>query len=188
MVNSSRYLALTGLLIACTFTSVPALSQDKIGWGVGAGIGLSQIKDRDDFGNGNETFKGSGFGYDLDIEYRFFRNFAIGIDFFTLGTASDTFNSVNTEIDVGGLGYYGRLIYPITDRIEVFGRIGEVDYSANVTPGGSNGLFGDSAHEWGLGIDVAGGTRFAYRLQVRNFDGPRAESGALLTFGLYFWF
>ncbi|MGI9232582.1 MAG: outer membrane beta-barrel protein [Woeseiaceae bacterium] len=152
-------------------------ASEKSGWAMSAGIGSSVIKDRD----GNETFDGNGFGYTWGLEYRFSRQWALGIDLFSLGSASDTFNSVNTTIDVGGMDIRGRIIFPLSENVEMYGRLGFAGYFADVDPGTNN--LGEDAVSLGLGLDIDRGEHFTIRLDGRYFDGPRDESGALLTIG-----
>ena len=121
------------VIIAILFLPVAstALADDKAGWGMSAGIGASRIKDRDDEG----TFEGGGFGYNWGLEYRFSRRWALGVDLFSLGRASDTVDSVDTTITVGGFDLRGRLIFPLSDSVEIYGRAGFAGYFADVDPG-----------------------------------------------------
>lgn len=176
----------------CTAAIAPLLllaggiaeAQDKSGFGVNVGVGISQVKDRD----GNESFNANDFGYILGGEYRFNDNFAIGLNTFGLGSPEDEFNAVNTIIEVRGIDLVMRFILPVSDKVELFALAGSAVYAADLEPGGNNGLFGEDAVEFGLGLDIGGGEHFAFRLAGRYFDGPRDESGALLTIGFGYRF
>ncbi|MGB5255684.1 MAG: outer membrane beta-barrel protein [Woeseiaceae bacterium] len=161
-----------------------AEAQDKSGFGVNVGVGISQVKDRD----GSESFNANDIGYIMGGEYRFNENFAIGFNVFGLGSPEDEFNSVNTTIEVRGADLVLRFILPVADGVELFGLAGTAAYKADLEPGGTNGLFGEDAVELGLGADLGSGENFAFRLAGRYFDGPRDESGALITIGFNYRF
>jgi hypothetical protein len=166
------------------FGAQAAEAQDKSGFAMNVGIGISQIKDRD----GTESFNASAFGYIIGGEYRFNDHFALGFNTFGLGTADDDFNSVNTSIEVKGFDLVARFILPVTERVEFFALAGSAVYTADLEPGGNNGLFGEDAVELGLGLDIGGGESFAFRVAGRYYDGPRDESGALVTIGFNYRF
>lgn len=148
------------------------------------GVGVSQVKDRD----GDESFNANDIGFILGGEYRFNDHFALGLNTFGLGSPEDEFNSVNTTIEVRGIDLVMRFIMPVSGGVELFALAGTAGYTADLEPGGNNGLFGEDAVELGLGMDVGNSDSFAFRLAGRYFDGPRDESGALLTVGFNYRF
>lgn len=162
---------------------LPVNAQERTGFEIHGGIGASQIKDRD----GSDTFDGSGFGYTFGIEYRFVPRFALGVDLFSLGSANDTIDSVDTEIEADGIDLFARLIFPLSDAVEVYGRVGGTIYNADVVPGLSSGPFGEEATTFGAGLDI-GRDKLTFRLEGRYIDGRRDESGALLTAGFSYRF
>lgn len=181
---SMKSLVFTSVALLFLLFAAPADAQDKRGWGLAVGIGVGQAKDTD----GTEKFQGTAFGYSIEGEYRFSPNFALGSGIFSLGESSDTFNGVDTDLKVRGIGIHGRVILPLSDTVDVYGRVGGVSYYADLEPGGSNGLFGDDAVELGLGIDIGGGNNMAFRLEGRHFNGGRDETGNLFTLGfIYRW-
>ena len=161
-----------------------ALGQDNKGFAVNVGVGVSQVKDRD----GAETFNANDFGYVLGVEYRFNDHFALGMNTFGLGSPEDDFNAVPTTIEVKGLDLVMRFILPTSGTVEFFALAGTAGYTADLEPGGNNGLFGEDAVEFGLGMDIDTGNACAFRLAGRYFDGPRDESGALVTAGFNYRF
>ena len=72
---------------------------------------------------------------------------------------------------------------PVSESVELFALAGSAGYTADLEPGGNNGLFGEDAFELGLGLDIGNRENFAFRLAGRYYDGPRDESGALTTIG-----
>ena len=181
--------ALTWIMIAAFLLglNIPVHAEDKTGWGLSATIGTSQIKDKD----GAETFKGNSFGLSAEVEYRFTPNLALGFGGFSLGRADDTFNAVDTEIEVRGYSLFGRVILPLSDTVDVFGRIGAANYFVDIDPGTvsfQDALFGEDAVELGLGVDFGRREKLAYRLEGRFFNGGSDETGVLLVVGVNYLF
>lgn len=170
------------LVIIIPLVASTSRADEKSGWAMSLGVGPSLIKDRD----GNQTFSGDGIGYNWGPEYRFSKRWALGVDLFSLGRAHDTLNSVDTTIDVGGIELRGRVIFPLSESVEIYGRLGFAGYFADVTPGGQN--LGEDAVTVGLGLDFARGEHWTIRIDARYFDGPRDESGGLLTAGFNYRF
>jgi hypothetical protein len=176
--------AIIGLLLASAATTQAA---DRTGWGVSATVGTSKIEDKD----GADTFGGNGFGVSAEIEYRFTPNFALGFGVFSLGNAEDTFNSVETQIEVRGLDLFGRAILPVSDSVDVFARVGSANYFVDIEPGSVSfldGLFGKEAVELGLGVDFGRREKIGIRLEGRFFNGGSDETGALLMVGVNYLF
>ena len=179
-----NYLGVSLVLIALLSVAPTAYAQDRAGWAVNLGFGVSQVKDRD----GTESFNANDFGFILGGEYRFNDHFALGLNTFNLGSPEDEFNSVDTTIEVRGFDLVLRFILPVSERVDLFALAGSAGYTADLEPGGNNGLFGEDAAEFGLGLDIGTGNNFDLRLAGRYFDGPRDESGALITAGFNYRF
>lgn len=175
-----RFLPAVALVLLILAPVVNA--QERTGFAVHGGIGASLLKDRD----GSDTFEGNSFGYDLGLEYRFVPRFALGVDVFSLGSASDTFGDIDTEIEANGLDFFGRLIFPVTEVVEVYGRLGSTLYHTDVTPGSAD-IFGEDGVSFGGGVDI-GREDLALRLEGRYIHGADDESGALLTVGFSYRF
>jgi hypothetical protein len=180
--NTNRISAVVVLSLVLSLAAEGAAAQDKRGFAVNAGVGMSQIKDKD----GADKFDGNAFGYTLGGEFRFNENFALGFGVFSLGTADDDFNGVNTDIEVNGTEINMRFIMPVSDSLEFFGKVGSAWYSADLEPGGSNGL-GDTAIDFGVGLDI-GRSNLTFRLAGTYFDGTKNESGALISAGINYRF
>lgn len=172
----------TGLFFLLPATSVTA--QERSGFGISGGLGTSVIRDED----GPETFRGSSFAYSFGIEYRFQSNFALGFDVFDLGTADDTVEDVNLEIEVRGFEFSARQYFLATKHVEPYVMLGAAVYSADLEPGGNNGLFGDDAWVIGGGFDIYTARAVSWRVEARFFNGPRDESAGLLTAGFSYRF
>lgn len=179
--------ALFVVVVIVLAAAPPVEAQDRTGWGVSAGIGPTRIKDKD----GSDTFSGTGFGFAAEVEYRFTPNLALGFGGFSLGRADDSFGSVDTEIEVRGYELFGRIIYPVSASVEVFGRVGAANYFVDIDPGSvslDDALFGQGALELGFGVDFARKEKFAYRLEGRYLNGGNDETGAQVVIGFNYLF
>lgn len=186
MTTGIRILAITPLLFLVAAPSTVA-AQDRTGWGLSATIGGSQLKDKD----GSETFIGNGLGLTVEFEYRFTQYFALGFGGFSLGRADDNFGGVDTEIEVRGYSLFGRVIYPTSDSVDVYGRIGAANYFVDIDPGSvsiDDALFGKDALELGIGVDFGRTRRLAFRIEGRYLNGGSDETGALFTAGFNYLF
>ena len=165
--------------LGCAFTTaLPAAAEEHTGFAVHGGLGASLLRDRDDEG----TFKGSDFGYTLGLEYRFVPRFALGFDYIDLGSASDTVGSEEMEVDVAGLDLYARLVFPVSETVEAYGRLGGVHYWADVVNQAGGDPFGEGGISMGGGLDIGRDTA-AFRLQALYINGAHDESGTLVTAG-----
>ena len=181
-----RCTALATIVIFLLALPDASSAQDRTGWSVSGMVGVSQIRDEDEA----DTFDGNSLGLALDGEFRFTENIAVGLGLFSLGRADDTFDAVDTEISVRGFSIFGRAIYPVSDSVDIYGRIGSAVYYVDIDPGGVSlaDLFGEDAVELGLGIDFGRQEKLAYRLEARYYNGGKEETGALLTFGFNYLF
>jgi Outer membrane protein beta-barrel domain len=182
-VGMGHFLSLLAVILAIASAPPAANAQERTGFAVHGGFGGSVIKDRD----GAATFEGNGFGFNFGAEYRFVPRFALGVDLFNLGSADDTFGGVDVNIDAAGIDFFGRLIFPVSESVEIYGRAGMALYNADVTPGATIDIFGKDGTSLGAGVDIGRGD-FSWRLEGRYFNGMRDESGALLTVGLTYRF
>ncbi|MCH9696259.1 MAG: porin family protein [Gammaproteobacteria bacterium] len=178
-----RHMVFFGAIVALVISD-PASAQDRTGFAIHAGIGSSGVYDDD----GSDEFSATDVGGLLGVEYRFTDHFALGMNYFNLGRPNDFFDGADTSIKVKGLDLVGRIILPVSDKTEVYGLIGGATYTADLIPGGNNGLFGEDAWEFGAGLDFNTSEDFAIRLEGRYFRGPRDESGSLVTIGFSYRF
>lgn len=182
----TRWIAVACAALLALGLAEVAGAQDRTGWSVSGMIGVSQIRDEDE----TDTFDGNSLGLALEGEFRFTPNIAVGLGLFSLGRADDTFDGVDTEISVRGFSIFGRAIYPVSDSVDIYGRIGSAVYYVDIDPGGVGlaDLFGEDAVELGVGIDFGRQEKLAYRLEGRYYNGGKEETGALITFGFNYLF
>ncbi len=172
------------LLLGFTF---PVHAQDRTGWGVSLGVGPSRIKDTD----GADEFSGASLGTALEVEFRPVPNLALGLGGFSLGRAEDSFGGVDTEIEVRGWEFFGRIIRPVSDTTEIYGRIGVGTYFVDIDPGSiglEDAIFGSGAVDLGAGVDFGRKNKLAFRLEGRYLIGDDDETGALMFVGFNYLF
>lgn len=177
-----QQLAIYVIAVIVPLISTVVRADDDTGWAVSFGIGSASIRDKD----GDDTFRANEFVYNWGPEYRYSQRWALGVDFFGIGSGTDDFNGVETTIDVGGFELRGRYIVRLSDSVEMYGRLGYAAYFADVDPGGNTA--GEGAATLGLGFDFGRGDHWRFRLDGRYLQGPSDESGAIVTAGFNYRF
>lgn len=166
------------LLALCL--SDTANAADRKGFSISAMLGRAEVEDKD----GTATFRGSDLGFAFDFGYRYsFVEF--GLNFYSLGTTEDTVNGIDTRIEARGNNLYGRAIFPLSDRSEIYGRIGTGAYVVTVEPGV---IDLDDPLELGIGIDFARNERLAFRIEGRFLNSGNDEQATMLLAGVNFLF
>ncbi len=177
----TRFVRLFGLF-ALIGLAQPTLAQS--GFGVYGGLGVSLIKDDD----GTSNFQGTGFGGNAGIDYRASNGVSFGFGVLTLGTAEDTLNGVDTEISVDAVELFVRYPFVTLGGAEIFGRLGGINYSADVEPGSNFNIFGDPAWDVGVGVDFVDNGPWAVRAEARYLNGADDESGGFASIGFRYGF
>ena len=181
----NRIFLLTGIS-ALLLASQAAMANSERGFAVAAGFGTTTIEDDDGAG---DVFDGSDVGWSFDLEYRFLGHFAFGLTVLDLGETSEPFNGADTRIQVDGAGLYVRAFAPLTDRLTVYARVGEISYEVEIDPGFNSFFpFNDSAIEYGAGLDFGLTDNLALRLEGRILNGEADERGSLTSIGLAYKF
>lgn len=181
-----RQLPITFGVLAVALLAAKASAQEAnpTGFGIAFGLGTTTIEDQDGPDN---RFDGEGFGTNLDIEWRFIRYLAIGMNFTSLGEDTDLFNGVDTKIEVRGFGVFVRGYLPVSPNFTLFARFGDTSYNANLDPGGSS-FFTSSALDFGFGADYYFNDNLSLRGEARWLDGSRQEAGSITTLGVRWQF
>ena len=175
------------IIILLLGSTLPVHAQDRTGWGVTLGVGTSRIKDTD----GADEFSGADIGTALEVEYRPVPHLALGLGGFSLGRAEDSFGGVDTEIEVRGWDFFGRIIRPVSDTAEIYGRIGVGTYFVDIDPGSiglEDAIFGSGSINLGGGVDFGRKEKLAFRLEGRYLLGEKDESGVLMFLGFNYLF
>ena len=136
------------LIIDCGHR-VGATRRSRSGFAVNVGVGVSQVKDRD----GTESFNANAFGFILGGEYRFNDHFRAGTEHLRSRYVPRTSSIPSIRRSTfSGIDLVMRFIMPVSDeRSNCLSLAGSAGYTADLEPGGNNGLFGEDAVEFGLG-------------------------------------
>ena len=116
---------------------------------------------------------------------------ALGLGGFSLGRAEDSFGGVDTEIEVRGWEFFGRVIRPVSVTFDLYGRIGAGTYFVDIDPGSvsfQDAILGESFVDVGFGVDFGRKEKLAFRLEGRYLNGGADETGALMYLGFNYLF
>ncbi|MEO0576274.1 MAG: porin family protein [Pseudomonadota bacterium] len=176
-MNHRRFAITICVLSALTFVS--AYADEVRGFAISAGIGPSTIEDVD----GDETFSGDGFGWSIDLEYRVSQYFALGLGVMSFGEADDFFEGADVSLEAGATNFFVRGVLPVTDSIELYGRLGSAIYS-------TDSRFFDLGEgpSYAVGIDIGRQEHWSFRIEGLRIDGEDREDGSLITAGVSYLF
>ncbi|MCU0977195.1 MAG: outer membrane beta-barrel protein [Steroidobacteraceae bacterium] len=146
-----------GLLVALALAASPAIAADN-GIYLGAGVGASGIEDDE------VDFDADATGYKVIAGWRFLDWLAVEGNYVDFGSADDTVLDERIEAEADGLSLSALVFLPI-GPVDLFGRVGVVDWSADV----SSVSFGDFDDD---GTDLTYGVGAQFRL---GSLGLRAE-------------
>lgn len=156
--------------------ATPAMAQTG-DTGVYAGVGYTQL-DADEVDIGGVTGR---------LGYRFHPNFGVEGEM-TFGLDEDTADNLGTPVDVEldeQWGVYGVGFVPVTENIEVFGRVGYVNVDAAATVGGFTAGVDEDGIGYGAGVQWAFNERFALRADYTRLSGEDEGANAWGLTGVY---
>jgi len=168
-----KFMALAAAAAGVMLVGAPAQAQ-SVESGLYAGAGYTHYSAEDDVSVGGITGR---LGYQVN------KYFAVEGEG-TFGVMDDTVNVLGTDVDVeldNAWGVYGVGTLPVSERVNLFGRVGW----AKVSVEGSAAGVSASAEDDGVGYGV-GGTfgltdRFALRAEYTRLEG---DDDAVDTFGI----
>lgn len=114
-----------GLLAALALAASPAIAADN-GIYLGASIGASGVEDDE------LDFDGHATGYKVIAGWRFLDWLAVEGNYVDFGSTDDTVLGERIEADADGLSLSALVFLPV-GPVDVFGRVGAVDWSADVS-------------------------------------------------------
>ena len=130
------------LLAALALAASPAMAADN-GIYLGASIGASGVEDDE------LDFDGDATGYKVIAGWRFLDWLAVEGNYVDFGSADDTVLGERVEADVDGLSLSAVLFVPL-GPVDLFGRVGAVDWNADVSSVVSVTTAPTSRTVWGL--------------------------------------
>jgi hypothetical protein len=160
-------------LAALALLAFPAGAVDATGVYVGAGIGSSDLA--------VDGFSGNDFAYKVFAGFDF--NPYIGVEGGYLNGGSPSDRGFDIEVDGWDLAVLGK--WPVSDRFEVFAKLGYVWWDAE-----TEGFGGDSGEDlmYGLGVGFDLNDQFGLRGEWERMDIEDTDRADLWTVSLLFRF
>jgi opacity protein-like surface antigen len=159
---------LLGLMLMGSFTTNASDAY------LGFGIGDSYI-DQDIFGE-------SDTGYKFFAGLKFHPNFAVEAAYMDLGQPVEDFFGFREEFDVWAVALWAKGIWPVTERIDLFGKLGFAhwEYDKTIQPWSlPPTTTSESANDfgWGLGIGFDVGKKWAIPIEYEQISGDIDTAG-----------
>jgi outer membrane immunogenic protein len=164
-----KKLAFAAALLAATAMTVPAFAQE----GFNASVGYTHF-DGEDVQVGGITGR---------LGYRFHPNFGVEGEA-TFGVKDDDvdtpFGTANVELD-NAWGLYGVAYAPLSENLDLFGRVGYANVEANASIGGATVGLDEDGVGFGGGIQWRPMGTWGIRAEYTRLEG---EDDGVDTFGL----
>lgn len=178
------HIVMTILCVVTLGWSISAIAADGGPYvGVRAGAYTLDVDDVD-FDDGDTVYGAFG-------GFRFNDHWAVEVDYHKLQESEDTILGIDVGIDADSWSVSVRPIFPITDLVDIYGRVGwawyDVELNASSLGIGVSDSESDSDLIWGGGIDINLGDRFSLRGEVTRIEISDADLnmfsiGALFRF------
>lgn len=151
---------LFGLMLACSFN---ANAGDAY---LGVGIG--------------ESFVDQGLFGEMDTAYKIFGgvqfhpNFAVELSYMDLGQPVEDFFGWRQEYDVWAFAVWAKGILPVTEKIDLFGKLGLAYWEYDKTDTlfvTTTTSYSANDFAWGLGISFDVGEKYAIPIEYEQIEG-----------------
>jgi len=187
-------LCLAVILVAAT---APA-SASETGFYLGAGLGPSSIDIKAFYPSLGDSTIQDGTAYKAFGGFRFLKFLAIEAGYADLGSPQGIERNVQehperVEVSVKGWDAFAVLIIPVSNGVDIFGKIGMMSWDTNITSVQDNELnyaesFSGTDTAYGIGIGFWVGMGFTIRGEGEWFTIGDFETVAIYTANLIFTF
>ncbi|MDH3408049.1 MAG: outer membrane beta-barrel protein [Gammaproteobacteria bacterium] len=157
------------MLLLCLLAFLPMAAQAEAGMFAGVGGGFSQVE--------VDTFDETEFGYKLFAGYRlrdellpFGATLALEAGYIDLGTTEGSLLNQTVEFAIDGFEVYATGILPLSERWEIFGKVGALSWDGELTVDGVRSSTDDTDLALGIGISWRTDSALAARAEVEGFD------------------
>jgi len=149
---------------------------------LGVGIGDSYI-DQDIFGESDTAYK-------IFAGLQLHPNFAVEAAYMDLGQPVEDFFGFRQEYDVWAVALWAKGIWPVTQRIDLFGKLGFAHWEYDKTTSFSGSLpstTSKSANDfgWGIGIGFDVGEKWMIPVEYEQISGDIDKAGVFSISAMY---
>ncbi len=151
---------LSSIITACILTTSASMSH--AGGYIGASIGQTDV-DVPGFDDANSFALSGG--------YRVNQNFAIEVSYIDLGESEDDIAPVWT-VDVDGINFSAVGIFPASEQVELFGKVGMYKWDISVSEAGFGEFYSEDGTDlsYGFGASVNLTKQFSLVFEYQKFD------------------
>jgi OOP family OmpA-OmpF porin len=133
---------------------------------LGASVGENTIEEDNVFAG--ENFDDSDTGFKGFGGYQFHKNFAVEANYTIFGDTEDTIAGIDTEVEFNTFGISMVGIAPITERIDLFGKLGFAYWDAEVKAFGLSDDEDGTDLAYGLGLDLTSMSKFLSEVNTKE--------------------
>ena len=149
---------------------------------LGIGIGDAYI-DQDIFGESDTAYKIFG-------GLQFHPNFAVEAAYMDLGQPVEDFFGLREEFDVWAVALWAKGILPVTEGIDLFGKLGFAHWEYDKTTSFSGSLSSTTSENandfaWGIGIGFDVGKNWMIPLEYEQISGDIDKAGLFSISAMY---
>lgn len=156
---------------ACLVAS-PAFAADD-GFYLGAGLGYFQL----DVGDVNEagSWDAGDTAYKIGVGYNFLKYFGVEVEWIDGGSPED----VGVSIDVTGWNASAIGRWPVTEKFDVFAKLGAIMWDADLHGPGGHASTDGTDFSWGVGAGWNFTDHFTVNAEYQGFELADTDSSAL---------
>lgn len=151
------------IILAALFATSSALAE---GFYAGVGLGIVNIEDEE----AGESFDDSPFGWRIHAGYDFSENFALEGSYIDTAEAEDVVFGENVEVELSAFTFSAIGLLPVSDRAQLFGKLGFFTGEQEITVLGSSFDEDDDGLTAGFGVRLNMNENFSLRGDFDWFD------------------
>jgi hypothetical protein len=177
------------LIAAVILASAPMYSMAAdSGFYLGASVGQGGVDSENiDLGSVAEDFDGDDTGFKAIAGFRLTKLFAIEANYVDLGTASDTIQGVNVDVDTKGIDAFGMLFLPIP-VVDLFLKAGVISWDLDADVSGIGSVSDDGTDlAYGVGAGFNFGN-FGLRAEYERFEIEDTDTVDMISVGFTYTF
>jgi OOP family OmpA-OmpF porin len=140
-----------------------------------------------------ESYVDQGVFGEMDTAYKLFggaqfnKNFAVEAAYMDLGQPVENFFGWTQEYDVWAVALWAKGILPVSERIDLFGKLGYAHWEYDKTDSRTSTTTSQSSNDfaWGLGISFDVGKKFAIPIEYEKIGTDLDNTAMFSVSGIY---